>query len=542
MLKKTGNKTEGYTITQVTGKGAKKVSKTLSATINGQSLIMEFSTATTLSSNAVYVIYNGVELLIVDDDQGNCKLFSNVFYLKDDLSRKAWYFGFDTNTSRPIVLMSDSGNTYKQQQVTVHLKKYICTTDLVIWQEGESFKAIPIHIKRLRVIDDTLVIRGSYNTLYGTWIIENTDRMFYSTAAIDSIIKLHKIGNTFAIEMESGKYVMQNTEQGMTGVIDTTLIPYTDSLSIKSYQINNGASFDAVTFCNNGINYVLIGSTRLIQAGIIFKLAGEHFVFEEKSLELLKVSAELAEESNMELSKKYELETSSPSVKLIKGDLPEKTKLDVDGKTTHKGHILQKSVFEPAANDSSEEILNITTILQGDVNKELTFSTVCTSKETLLIMRSNTKFCTKDNEIKEKASGVRRFGNFLVLHDFLGSPSVIITLDKVSFLRGSTLRFLLPTDNFDLGLLGELFCIESGNCKITGEYIKFTTKGIALYNKTCNKASVISYDGCSITPLDIKGFADLNYYALFDVDDWKNYYYSSLPIKELVKMDNMDIF
>lgn len=543
MLKKTGNKTEGYTITHVISNGAKKISRTLSTTVEGVSTNMEFSAATALSKNAIHAVYNDVEVLIVDDEeQGTCKLYGNILCFKDKLMRKSWYAGFEVGSSRPVILESNMGENYKVQQVSIHGGKYICTPNLVLWQEGSSFNSIPINIKRLRIVDDVLVIRGSYNSLYGTWLVDASDRLFYTTFAIDRIEKITRIGNTFAISDGENGYVLAIAKSGDSAVVDTTTIACDNNLHKRTYRVSDKIAFDAVTFSSHGINYVLINYAKLVQAGMTFKLADDFFTFKEDTLELIKISPDLAAESNNELLDKYGLETEEISVQIVKGEMPEESKLVLSDKTSCKGHVLTKNVFEPNEEVKSEESISATGILKSDVYKEISFTVQCGAAETIVKLNSNTKFCTKGNEITEKASGVRRFGNYLVLSDFLSSASVIVTLDKVGYVRGSNLKFVLPTDNFDLGVLGSLFSLEFGNCKIVGDYLKFTTKGIAIFDRTANKGTLVSYDGSSVTTLDVRGFTDLNYYALFDTEDWEKYYYVSLPVKEFVKINTMDVF
>lgn len=527
MLKKRGNKKEGYHIDRTYTKGHQKITEPI---LTKSEQILMFDDLEMLSDSAALGTIAEEKFVIYEVNDGESySMLSKVVEFTGFNSYEKFIIGVDVLLKEYVIFRRTSEHSLEKLKVRVRNKQFITGKDIMLFMCDNKLKILNFDCEKLTVSGNLAFLRGTYANIRSNWVLDVTTGVLYKTTtsfSFESLVSMDLVMPYILFETTEGNAfaVMKNEES--PGVINTDVILYDGEIRFKEYY------FESVT--KKGLIYSYKGREYLNLDGIT---CTEGFVLTiNKKRYRLKVDFELELITNEIIAKanKSLQKTLGVSIAI------EQNSYYVDEGVLYSrqplksmGNVIKCDLFDnvKSSKDCEVEFLLKDYLLQ---KYHLVFEKHDFTK---MFDTPNMKTGDAQNGFSDNTRNYqlnihrpRQFEDFLVFEELSLHKTLIVNRTKIDVAQKSDLEFVMPVNSILLGVGGDSLCVEIGNLQLLCDYVKFTPNGLMVMGKTYTGYSTfLIKDNGSINPITEDKFVTAEYYVAYDASSWKTAYSKSLP-------------
>ena len=546
MLKKKGNKKEGYSIIRSYTEGHSKITRPIMTTVDGVQQLLTFTELELLSECVAYGKIEEDSFIIYETDGGTSyKVLHSVMEFRGLKPFEMFYGGIELKSKEYIIFRKMEGTPLEKLKCRVRNNQFITGKDIMLFPCGNKLKMINFDCEKLKMFGNLALLRGSLAGVKSNWVLDAANGTLYKTTfsfKYEDVVSVDIHDPYILLETSNAKAFAYIKGKDNFDTVGTHVVEFKGDYRFKEFYLYDSTVKRGVVYAEGGERYLFLEGN-VFTVGAMLNIKKCRYVLDE-NFDLKPITAQILADANEALISRCNLEIAleKPTYFIQKDVLKSANAEEL------KGTLLSGNIFDDVKAQEGCEVeflLNDYLLQQykiGFTKKELTsnFSTPNTH-----IVKAQNGLSEHEKEYAFKTLYPRLFNDYLVFEELCLQKTLIIDLKTKSLARKTDMEFVMPIKQFLLGVKDASMFLELNGLSLRCDFLKFTEEGLMLLGQdTTGYYAFLVKDTGSINPITTKKFLATDYYAVYDAITWQNTYAKSLPsfFGERKKLNKLEAF
>lgn len=546
MLKKKGNKKEGYSIIRTYTNGHQKITEPIIAIMGGKKQVLLFKDLEILSDDIALGTISEEQFIVYEIEEGNSfSILHHVTEFKGLKSYERFLVGVDLIREEYVIFRELEGCPIERLKARIRNKQFITGENIMLFKCGNKLKMLNFNCDKLMTFGNLVLLRGSLASVKSNWVLDMETGMLYKTTTsfkFEDVTSLNMRKPYIIFETLYGAAFAYMKGKNEFDVVETFVTDLESSYQVKEFFLGADTFKRGICYSNKGTELLHLDGN-VYSEGSILTINKRRYKL-SAGFELELITNEMIMQANLELGKRIGLNSNLTHKNYFVQD----NKLhELDGKPI-KASRIELNIFDDVTESTDyqvEFLLNDYILQQYTIafpKEEFTknFSTPISK-----VAKTMNGLSSYEQRCLCKTLYPRLFKNYFVFEELDLQKTIIVDLNKKELPRKTEMVFVMPIKSFLLGMKDDALHIEMKGLHVKCDFVKFVPEGLLIMGERAGEYyAFLIKDNGSLHEITEEKFVSADYYAIYDLVTWQNAYAKSLPglFEDRKKLEKLNAF